>query len=111
MEDVEFFQMLEEASKVNKLVKSVIASAERTIADGREEIRAQKELSQQFKPFLGEGAQRKLPSTTKHEQITSASQRAKETASSDEKKRHQKQKLEESILSDASSSEDALPSR
>ena len=67
MDEVEFFQMLEEAASVNKLVKSVVANAEKTVADGREglssitflfhspkEIRKQKEVSRQFKPFLGQ---------------------------------------------------------
>lgn len=36
MDEVEFFQMLEEAAKVNKLVKAVVANAEKTVAEGRE---------------------------------------------------------------------------
>ena len=67
MDEVEFFQMLEEAASVNKIVKSVVANAEKTVADGRDgqffiiilmssfpalEIRKQKEVSRQFKPFF-----------------------------------------------------------
>ena len=36
MDEVEFFQMLEEAASVNKIVKSVVANAEKTVADGRD---------------------------------------------------------------------------
>ncbi|KAK2960451.1 hypothetical protein BLNAU_4668 [Blattamonas nauphoetae] len=59
MEDLEFFNMLEEAAKVNTLVKSVIISAEETIRIGKEEIQAQKKLAKDFQPFLVGSTKRK----------------------------------------------------